>query len=62
MERLVKVYNNKKSNRLDPQTDEDLYKVLRNNIAFPVGYEEPMVKAVSIEEKLQEMLLKYMEQ
>lgn len=39
MDKLTKVYNNKRSSTLDPTEDEDLQNVLKNNIAFHVKYQ-----------------------
>lgn len=62
MRQIVNVYNKKKSNKIDPKTDIDIFSVLQNNISFPVGgYEEPMTLAEAVKNdlKLKELMLKF---
>jgi hypothetical protein len=47
--KIIKCYNKKASNKIDPKTDHDFLKILDNNIALPIGYEEPMSLAEAIE-------------
>lgn len=63
MQQIVKVYNHKKSNRIDPKTDFDIFKVLKNSIAFPLGYEEPITEAEAIlkDQKLKKAMQDFMD-
>lgn len=42
MRQIVDCYNCQASNNVDPRTNAELQKILENNIAFAIGYEEPI--------------------
>jgi hypothetical protein len=46
MTELAKKYNGKHNNLIQLQTDPEIHKVLTNNIAIPMDYEEPILSMI----------------